>query len=302
MGLKKNIINIKLIMFYSLLNLLGIGVVAKNVMLDKDDFTYRVRHYSHGEHEQSKVEETFVKSVINPVENYEGLSVESPEVQTPIKTLKEEVTPKESPKESPKEVYCAQDYDKILKPVHVELDESCYKDDEQILKEKVLEETKESESEESEPEKYESENSDSEESEPEEKLDTDYIRRLYGNRCKKCKHFHEEMSSDSEEEESRENFIYAILLDNKAIGYVNDHKRLLEYLGEIKKRIRDKYIYDGTFQYWMRYYWNETVKFDWNNDLVVKFSLVSMNFHNLLTYDRLESTLTVHRLRNLLIK
>jgi hypothetical protein len=52
----------------------------------------------------------------------------------------------------------------------------------------------------------------------------------------------------------------------------------------------------------MRYYWNETVKFDWNNDLVVKFSLVSMNLHNLLTYDRLESTLTVHRLRNLLIK
>ncbi len=301
MGLKKNIINIKLIMFYSLLNLLGIGTVAKNVMLDKDDFTYRVRHYSHGEHEQSKVEETFVKSVINPVENYEGLSVESPEVQTPIKTLKEEVTPKESPKESPKEVYCAQDYDKILKPVHVDLDESCYKDDEQILKEKVLEETEESETEESEPEKRDSENSESEESESEEEADDVYIRRLYGDRCKKCKHFHKEMSSDSEEE-SRENFIYAILLDNKAIGYVNDHKRLLEYLREIKKRVRDRYIYDGTFEYWMRYYWNETIKFNWNNDLVVKYSLVSMNLHNLLTYDRLEITLTVHRLRNLLLK
>lgn len=297
MGLKKNIINIKLIMFYSLLNLFGLGTVAKNVMLDKDDFTYRVRQYSHGEQEEAKVEETFVKSVINPVENYEGLSVESPEVQSVVNTPTSEV----KSEESPKEIYSAQDYDKILKPVHVDLDESCYKDDEQILKEKVLEEIEESESEESEPEKRDSENSDSEESESEEEADDVYIRRLYGDRCKKCKHYHKEIHSEPEDE-NKENFIYAILLDNKAVGYINDHNKLLEYLREIKKRVRDRYIYDGTFEYWMRYYWNETIKFNWNNDLVVKYSLVSMNLHNLLTYDRLEITLTVHRLRNLLIK
>ena len=297
MGLKKNIINIKLIMFYSLLNLFGLGTVAKNVMLDKDDFTYRVRQYSHGEQEDAKVEETFVKSVINPVENYEGLSVESPEVQSVVNTPTSEV----KPEESPKEIYSAQDYDKILKPVHVDLDESCYKDDEQILKEKVLEEIEESESEESEPEKRDSENSDSEESESEEEADDVYIRRLYGDRCKKCKHYHKEIHSEPEDE-NKENFIYAILLDNKAVGYINDHNKLLEYLREIKKRVRDRYIYDGTFEYWMRYYWNETIKFNWNNDLVVKYSLVSMNLHNLLTYDRLEITLTVHRLRNLLLK
>ena len=298
MGLKKNIINIKLIMFFSLLNLLGIGVVAKNVMLDKDDFTYRVRQYSHGEQEDAKVEETFVKSVINPVENYEGLSVESPEIESVVNTPTSENKVEEvKVEESPKEIYCAQDYDKILKPIQIELDESCYKDTEEELKQKVLENTEESDS-----EKSDSEESKTEESESEEEVDDIYIRRLYGDRCKKCRHFHKETSSDSEEEESRENFIYAILLDNKAIGYINDHNKLLEYLKEIKKRIRDRYIYDGTFEYWMRYYWNETIKFNWNNDLVVKYSLVSMNLHNLLTYDRLEITLTVHRLRNLLLK
>jgi hypothetical protein len=52
----------------------------------------------------------------------------------------------------------------------------------------------------------------------------------------------------------------------------------------------------------MKYFWNETVMFDWNNDLVVKYSLVSMNTHNLLSYDRLETILTVYRMKNLLIK
>ena len=134
-----------------------------------------------------------------------------------------------------------------------------------------------------------------------------------GVRCSNCNNYHDELSSESDEEvsedekpltfkEYRGEYLYSIIVDKKVLGYIDDHKQLLEYLTIIKKRIHNSYQYDGTFKYWMKYFWNETVMFDWNNDLVVKYSLVSMNTHNLLSYDRLETTLTVYRMKNLLIK
>lgn len=266
-------------MFDAFFSLLGFSSHVRRSVLDDTDFTYRVKNFSNSENDEPKIEETFVKSVVNPVENYEGLSVEQ-SVESPI------ITPVNSPNEQPKEVYCAQDYDKILKPVHVELDESCY--EEETLKQKVIEDTKQESESESDSE------SDSEKEEP-------FINSLYGQRCKRCKHFHETVQSHTEEE-NRGDFMYAILLDNKVLGYVDDHKQLLDYLVEIKTRIRNHYMFDGNFRYWMRYFWNETINFQWNNDLVVKYSLVSMNLHNLITYDRLEATLSVHRMKNLLLK
>jgi hypothetical protein len=293
-------------MFNSFLSLFGISSLARNTVLDDTDFTYRVKNFSISNNEETKIEETFVTSVINPVENYEGLSVESTikkseetfvkTVINPIKNnqetlhiessiintpteVKEETLPIESSiintptevKEEIKHVHSGQDYEHYLKAIQLELETSS---EEEI------------------------------EDNPIEPNDV---------RCSNCNNYHDELSSESDEEvledekpltfkEYRGEYLYSIIVDKKVLGYIDDHKQLLEYLTIIKKRIHNSYQYDGTFKYWMKYFWNETVMFDWNNDLVVKYSLVSMNTHNLLSYDRLETTLTVYRMKNLLIK
>ena len=280
-------------MFNSFLSLFGISSLARNAVLDDTDFTYRVKNFSISNNEETKIEETFVTSVINPVENYEGLSVESTikkSEETFVKTVinpienneiknKEETLPIESSiintptevKEEIKHVHSGQDYEHYLKAIQLELETSS----EEEIEDNPIEPN--------------------------------------GVRCSNCNNYHDELSSESDEEvsedekpltfkEYRGEYLYSIIVDKKVLGYIDDHKQLLEYLTIIKKRIHNSYQYDGTFKYWMKYFWNETVMFDWNNDLVVKYSLVSMNTHNLLSYDRLETTLTVYRMKNLLIK
>jgi len=269
-------------MFNSLLNLFGLASIARTSVLDDTDFTYRVKNFSISDNEETKIEETFVKSVINPVENYEGLSVEtivktpqeiSPVNQTITEQISRELSPintpvKEQVQEETNHVHSGQDYEHYLKATQVDL--ASYSDEE------------------------------SEEESEDKSTETEIV----NNRCKQCCNYHDDVSESEEEEEKeyRSDYLYAIMIDKKVIGYINDHRQLLEYLTIIKKRIRNSYQYDGTFKYWMRYFWNETVQFDWNNDLVAKYSLVSMNTHNLLSYDRLESILSVYRMKNLLIK
>ena len=143
-------------MFNSFLSLFGISSLARNTVLDDTDFTYRVKNFSISNNEETKIEETFVTSVINPVENYEGLSVESTikkseetfvkTVINPIKNnqetlpiessiintpteVKKETLPIEpsiinSPtevKEEIKHVHSGQDYEHYLKAIQLEL-------------------------------------------------------------------------------------------------------------------------------------------------------------------------------------
>jgi hypothetical protein len=232
---------------FSLLSFLNVSSIFTKPLLDETDFTYRIANISHNsETDEGVLEDTFINSVNNPVENYDTTE------KQPV--VEEQIVEKQIVEDSKEEVLNEVQKDECIYCKH------CKKD-------MLLEQEENSETDE--------ENSET-----------------------------EEENSETEEEDiiydEKEKFLYCIIKDKKVIGYINDYSHLLDYLNIIKNRIYKNY--NDPYNYWMKYYWNETVNFNRHNDLVVKYSLVSVNTHNLLAYDRLETVLQVYKMSNLLIK
>jgi hypothetical protein len=242
---------------FSLLSFLNVSSLFTKPLLDETDFTYRIANISHNsETNEGVLEDTFINSVNNPVENYdttkkEPVVEELKEIKPFVEELKEKAPDaEETIVEEQNECVCCK----------------------QCKKNIILEQEENSETEE--------ENSETEEeemSEPEPEPEEEDI--IY---------------------DEKEKFLYCIVKDKKVMGYIDDYCHLLDYLNIIKNRIYKNY--NDPYNYWMKYYWNETVNFNRHNDLVVKYSLVSVNTHNLLAYDRLETVLQVYKMSNLLIK
>lgn len=134
--------------------------------------------------------------------------------------------------------------------------------------------------------------------------DNDDIKSPISNESKVDEKTNESQTLTTDEEEELKNdeeyeYIYVITRNKIPVAYIDDEKRLEDYISDFKVLILREYKQ----LYYMNYIWNDLVKFDIEQEsLIHKFTLSSRNINTICNYYSIEEMIEIHRVEKIICK